>query len=140
MTALIAGSGIARADPPPVSLSPARLFYLGRDLSPAHAHVIQIVLAHRSELTPVAAASSPCPDDLPSASSNVQYPMRQGLRLLVLLRPAAGANAVHLQRTFRASDFGNGPSTRSTNAVSQYSLICLILPLSTRQTMQYSLS
>ena len=32
---------------------------------------------------------------------------------------------------------GNGPSTRSTSAESQYSLICLILPFSIRNTMQY---
>ena len=32
---------------------------------------------------------------------------------------------------------GNGPSTRSTSAESQYSLIILILPLSIRHTMQY---
>ena len=40
--------------------------------------------------------------------------------------------------TFRSA--GNGPSTRSTSAESQYSLICLILPSSMRQTMQYWLS
>jgi len=40
--------------------------------------------------------------------------------------------------TFRSC--GNGPSTRSTSAESQYSLISLILPFSIRQTMQYWLS
>ena len=40
--------------------------------------------------------------------------------------------------TFRSA--GNGPSTRSTSAESQYSLISLILPFSIRQTMQYWLS
>jgi len=37
---------------------------------------------------------------------------------------------------FANASAGNGPSTRSTNAESQYSLICLTLPFSIRQTMQ----
>ena len=37
---------------------------------------------------------------------------------------------------FANASAGNGPSTRSTNAESQYSLISLILPFSIRQTMQ----
>ena len=57
-------------------------------------------------------------------------------------RPApqgAGEGAAHYAAAiFRSS--GNGPSTRSTSAESQYSLISLILPSSMRQTMQYWLS
>jgi hypothetical protein len=37
---------------------------------------------------------------------------------------------------FANASAGNGPSTRSTSAESQYSLISLTLPFSSRQTMQ----
>ena len=77
MTILIAGDGIGGLTRRPSLLSPARLFDLGRDFRPAHAHVIELALAHRSKLAAVADTLAPLLDDVQSTTAAITYRSRQ---------------------------------------------------------------
>src|SRR5712671_5488551 len=103
---------------------PARLVGLAGDFRPAGTHILQFARVHGGELTADAAALPPQQDQHHDRLNH-----RKRRTRTQWLWPAP---------SLRSS--GNGPSTRSTRAESQYSLISLILPPSTRQTMQYWLS
>src|SRR5262249_17069894 len=123
---------------PPFHFPPERAADLVSHFRPAHSDVLQLAIAHGGKLTTVAAILSPGRHQHEHRSRDC----KQGNWKWPPVLPPAFCTYAAQWRQPAASlrSCGNGPSTRSTSAESQYSLISLILPFSMRHTMQYWLS
>lgn len=102
------------------------------NLRPGHPEVLKLPLGHGSELKPGAGAISPDPHDIyehPPGLRDHRRSRRTGT--------VGGRDVIQLnQLAALTGACGNGPSAFSVRTESQYSLISLILPSSSRNTRQ----